>query len=209
MYRLHDNLASGNGYKVRLLLTQLGLPFERIEYDTDGGETRTPEFLARNPNGRIPVLELAPGRFLPESNAILCYLADDTHFLPADRLQRAHVMQWLFFEQYSHEPNIATLRFWITHHIPMTPFREAAIPVKRELGNAALSVMEHHLADREWFTGTAYSIADISLYAYTHVAAEGGFDLAPYPAIRRWLARVAAEPRHILITDASVGHPPA
>ena len=205
MYKLHDNLPSGNAYKVRLLLTQLGIPFERIDYDTDNGETRTPAFLAMNPNGRIPVLELGPGRWLAESNAILCYLADDTHFLPADRLQRAQVMQWLFFEQYSHEPNVATPRFWITHHLPMTPFRQEALPVKRELGVAALGVMEQHLAHREWFVGTAYSIADIALYAYTHVAEEGGFDLGPFPALRQWLARVAAEPRHILITDALIG----
>src|SRR5579871_1937315 len=123
VYRLHDNRPSGNAYKVRLMLTQLGLPFERIEYDTDKGETRTPQFLALNPNGRVPVLELGAGRCLAESNAILCYLADDTHFLPADRLQRGQVMQWLFFEQYSHEPNIATPRYWITHKLEMTPFR--------------------------------------------------------------------------------------
>ena len=200
-YTLHDNRPSGNAYKVRLLLTQLGIPFERIEYDTDLGETRTPEFLAKNPNGRIPVLELGSGRYLAESNAILCFLADDTHFLPADRMQRAQVMQWLFFEQYSHEPNIATPRFWITHQVEMTPFRQAALPVKHELGEAALKVMEQHLTHREWFVGTAYSIADIALYAYTHVAEEGGFDLGPYKAVRRWIERVAAEPRHIRITD--------
>jgi glutathione S-transferase len=206
MYRLHDNMSSGNAYKVRLLLSQLGIPFERIEYDIDRAETRTPEFLAKNPNGRVPMLELSPGRYLPESNAILCYLAEDTHFMPADRLQRAHVMQWLFFEQYNHEPNIATIRYWITHKVEMTEFRKIALPVKRELGIAALGVMEQHLTGREWFVGTAYSIADIALYAYTHVADEGGFDLGPYPAVRHWLTRVAAEPGHVLITDATVGH---
>jgi glutathione S-transferase len=205
MYRLHDNMSSGNAYKVRLLLSQLGIPFERIEYNVDRAETRTPEFLGKNPNGRIPVLELSPGRFLPESNAILCYLAEDTHFMPADRLQRAQVMQWLFFEQYNHEPNVATARFWITHKVEMTEFRLIALPIKRKDGIAALGVMEHHLADREWFAGTAYSIADIALYAYTHVAHEGGFDLGPFPAIRRWLGRVAAEPNHVLITDTTVG----
>jgi glutathione S-transferase len=198
-------MSSGNAYKVRLLLTQLGIPFERIEYDIDRAETRTPEFLAKNPNGRIPVLELSPGRFLPESNAILYYLAEDTHFMPADRLQRAHVMQWLFFEQYSHEPNVATVRFWITHKVEMTEFRKIALPVKRKDGIAALGVMEQHLAGRDWFVGTAYSIADIALYAYTHVAPEGGFDLSPFPAIRAWMARVAAEPNHVLITDDKVG----
>ena len=205
MYRLHDNMSSGNAYKVRLLLSQLGIPFERIEYDVDKAETRTEEFLAINPNGRIPVLEIAPGRCLPESNAILCYLAEDTHFMPADRLQRAHVMQWLFFEQYNHEPNVATVRFWITHKVEMTQFRKIALPVKRKDGVAALTVMEQHLTGRDWFVGTAYSIADIALYAYTHVAPEGGFDLDLFPAIRAWMARVAAEPNHVLITDDKVG----
>ena len=144
MLRLHDNLSSGNGYKVRLLLSQLEIPFERIEYDIDSAETRTPEFLKKNPNGRVPVLELEDGGFLPESNAILCYLADATRFLPADRLERARVLQWLFFEQYSHEPNIATVRFWITHKVEMTPERQAALPGKRAQGHAALAVMERH-----------------------------------------------------------------
>ncbi len=200
MYKLHDNISSGNAYKVRLLLSQLGIPFERIAYDIDRSETRTPGFLAKNPNGRIPLLELAPGRFLAESNAILCYLAEDTHFLPADRFQRAQTMQWLFFEQYNHEPNIATVRYWVTHHVEMTEFRTIAMPVKRKEGIAALGVMEQHLADREWFIGTAYSIADIALYAYTHVAGEGGFDLEPFPATRRWLSRVESEPNYIPIT---------
>jgi glutathione S-transferase len=201
MLRLHDNLTSGNGYKVRLLLGQLGVPFERIEYDVDKRETRTPEFLARNPNGRIPVLELEDGTFLAESDAILWYLAEGTPFLPADRRQRAEVLQWMFFEQYSHEPNIATVRYWITHAIPVTPLMEVSTPAKRALGAAALAVMEGHLATREFFVGDSYSIADIALYAYTHVAGEGGFDLAPYPNVRAWLARVAAQPRHIPITQ--------
>jgi glutathione S-transferase len=205
MYRLHNNMSSGNAYKVRLLLAQLGIPFELVEYDIDRAETRTPDFLAKNPNGRIPLLELSPGRFLAESNAILCYLAEDTQFMPADRLQRAQVMQWLFFEQYNHEPNIATVRFWITHKVEITEFRRIALPVKRHDGVAALGVMEQHLTGRDWFAGTAYSIADIALYAYTHVADEGGFDLEPFPAIRAWMARVAAEPGHVPITDATVG----
>ena len=205
MYRLHNNMSSGNAYKARLLLTQLGIPFELVEYDVDKAETRTAEFLAKNPNGRIPLLELSPGRFLAESNAILCYLAEDTHFMPADRMQRAQAMQWLFFEQYNHEPNVATVRYWITHKVEMTEFRQIALPVKRKDGVAALGVMEHHLTGRDWFAGTAYSIADIALYAYTHVADEGGFDLGPFPAIRAWIDRVAAEPNHVLITDANVG----
>jgi glutathione S-transferase len=201
MLRLHDNHSSGNAYKVRLLLGLLGIPFERIAYDIDRAETRTPEFLAKNPNGRIPLLEIAPGRYLAESNAILFYLAEGTRFIPEDRVARGEMLQWMFFEQYNHEPNIATIRFWITHHVPMTEFRTVALPVKRADGIAALRVMERHLATRDWFAGVAYSIADIALYAYTHVAGEGGFDLAPFPAINRWLARVAAEPGHVRITD--------
>jgi glutathione S-transferase len=188
-----------------LLLSQLDVPFERIDYDIDRHETRTPEFLAKNPNGRIPLLEIGPGQFLAESNAILLYLGEGTPFVPTERLERARMMQWLFFEQYSHEPNIATLRFWITHKIPRTPFMEAAMPVKREQGHAALGVMETHLKGRDWFAGQSYSIADIALYAYTHVAGEGGFDLAPYPQTRRWLERVADRPGHVAITDFAIG----
>jgi|SRR4051794_6230255 len=207
MLRLHDNASSGNAYKIRLLLTQLGRKFERIEYDTDRGATRTPEFLrVKNPNGRVPVLELEDGRCLPESNAILWYLAEGTPFLPgaideAGRWQRAEVLQWMFFEQYSHEPNIATTRHWITHKVEMTPERAAAAPGKRKWGIAALEVMEQHLRARTFFVGESYSIADIALYAYTHVAPEGGFDLAPFPSLRAWLERVAAQPGHIGITD--------
>jgi glutathione S-transferase len=200
MLRLHDYLPSGNGYKVRLLLTQLGRPFERIEYDIDRGETRTSAFLRINPNGRVPVLELEDGRCLAESDAILVYLAEGTPYLPEDRFERALVLQWLFFEQYSHEPNIATLRYWLTHHL-LDGERRAMIESKRRQGYAALAVMERHLAPRRYFVGECYSIADIALYAYTHVAGEGGFDLGPYPAIRRWLDQVASEPRHIPITQ--------
>jgi glutathione S-transferase len=199
MLRLHDNLLSGNGYKVRLMLTLLGTPFERIEYDVDRGETRTPDFLRLNANGRIPVLEFADGRSLAESNAILTYLAEGTRFLPQDRFVRAQVMQWLFFEQYSHEPNIATLRYWITHKL-LDDERRAMVPGKRRWGYAALDVMERHLDGRAYFVGERYSIADIALYAYTHVAEEGEFDLGRYPIVRRWLDRVASEPGHVPIT---------
>ena len=207
MLRLYDNLISGNGYKVRLLLTQLGLPFERVETDIFKGESRTPEFLARNPNGRIPTLRLEDGSYLAESNAILCYLAEDSQFWPAERRARAETLQWLFFEQYSHEPYIAVLRFWA--HLPeLTAQQRAERPGRRERGEEALGVMEQHLEDRGFFVGERYGIADIALYAYTHVAEEGGFDLAPYPAIRAWLARVAAQPNHVAIT-AEVGQAPA
>jgi glutathione S-transferase len=200
MLRLHDNLTSGNGFKVRLLLAQLGLPYQRIEYDIDRRETRTPEFLLKNPNGRIPVLELEDGTFLPESDAILWYLAEGTRFLPDDRRLRAEVLQWMFFEQYTHEPNIATVRYWITHAVPVTPLIELSMPAKRAQGAAALGVMEGHLARRTFFVGERYTIADIALYAYTHVAGEGGFDLAPYENVRAWLARVAAQPGYVPIT---------
>jgi glutathione S-transferase len=200
--RLHDNLASGNGYKARLLLAQLGVPFRRIEYDIDRAETRTPEFLRMNPNGRVPVLELEDGRFLPESNAILFYLAEGTPFLPDDRFGRAQVLSWMFFEQYSHEPNIASPRYWITHNLPMTEERRATLEPKRRLGYAALGVMEAHLKDcGGFFVGDRYTIADIALYAYTHVAHEGGFDLEGFPAVRAWLGRVAAQPGHVPITQ--------
>jgi glutathione S-transferase len=196
--RLYDYLPSGNGYKVRLLLHQLGIPFERVEMDILRGETRTPEFLAKNPNGRIPTLELEDGSHLAESNAILCYLADGTPFLPADRLDRARVLQWMCFEQYSHEPNIATVRFW--YHSELTDERRALLPAKRQLGEAALRVMDEHLRTRRFFVGEGYTVADIALYAYTHVADEGGFDLAPHGPIRGWLERVRAQPGHVPIT---------
>jgi len=199
--RLHDNLTSGNGYKVRLLLSHLGLPFERIEYDIDAGETRTPEFLENvNPNGRVPVLELDDGRLLPESDAILFYLAEDTSYLPEEPFGRAEVLRWMFFEQYSHEPNVATPRFWITHNVEMTEERTVAIETKRKLGYEALEVMEGHLEGRDFFVGGRYSVADLALYAYTHVAGEGGFDLDRFAAVRAWLERVAAQPAHVPIT---------
>jgi glutathione S-transferase len=201
MLRLYDYLPSGNGYKVRLLLAQLGTPYELVTLDITKGETRTPEFLAKNPNGRIPLLETEPGTFLAESNAILFYLSEGTSFLPAERWPRAQVLQWMCFEQYSHEPNIATVRFWL-HYTDLTPERRAAIEQRRPLGYAALDVMERHLATRAFFVDERYTIADVALYAYTHVADEGGFDLGRYPAIRAWLERVRAQPRHVSITDA-------
>ena len=201
MLTLHDNISSGNGYKCRLLLALLNKPYKRIEYDIDRGDTRTPEYLSTiNANGRIPVLQLEDGTCLPESNAIVWYLAEGTEFLPSDKLASAQALSWMCFEQYSHEPNIATVRYWITHKVAMTPERVAALPGKRAQGDAALAVMEGHLKKNLWFAGGRYSIADIALYAYTHVAEEGGFDLKPYPAVRAWLARVAARPGHIPIT---------
>ncbi|HKH09726.1 MAG TPA: glutathione S-transferase family protein [Rubrobacter sp.] len=200
---LHDYLPSGNGYKARLLLAQLGIPFRRIEYDITRGETRTPEFLGGiNPNGRVPVLELDDGESLAESDAILFYLADGTPLLPSGRLDRARVLQWMFFEQYSHEPNIAVARAWVhVFGLEMTGERLLALQTKRKLGHDALGVMEGHLADNGFFVGGRYTVADIALYAYTHVAHEGGFDLAGYPAVLAWIDRVAAQPGHIPIAQ--------
>ena len=200
MLRLYDYLSSGNGYKVRLLLAQLSLACERIEVDIMEGQTRTEEFLRKNPNGRIPLLETGEGALLPESNAILVYLARGTPFLPEERLSLAQVLQWMFFEQYSHEPNIATSRFILQHTAPDDE-RRASLPQKKAAGHAALKVMETHLGEHEFFVGEAYTIADIALYAYTHVAGEGGFDLADYARLRAWLERVRAQPGHIPITQ--------
>jgi len=200
--RLHDYLPSGNGYKVRLLLTQLGIPFLRIEYDITRGETRTPEFLENvNANGRIPVLETKEGTLLPESNAILFFLAQGTPFLPDDRLEKARTLQWMFFEQYTHEPNIAVARAWLhVFDVQMTEERRAALETRQKLGCDALGVMEKHLESNDYFVGGRYSVADISLYAYTHVADEGGFDLDGFPAILAWLERVSSQPGYIPIT---------
>jgi len=199
MLKLYDFLPSGNDYKVRLLLTQLGIPFKRVNIDITKGESRTPEFLAKNPNGRVPLLELEDGRFLPESNAILFYLAEESDFLPSDRFKRAQVLQWLFFEQYSHEPYIATSRYIITILGQAEKYRNL-LDEKREKGYAALRVMEQHLSDRLFFVADCYSIADISLYAYTHVAHEGGFDLSSFAKVQSWLERVQAQPHYIPIT---------
>jgi glutathione S-transferase len=201
MLTLYDMADSGNAYKVRLLLHQLGIPVRRIDHDIDKNETRTPAFLAKNPNGRVPLLELEDGTFLAESNAILCYLADGTPFLPAERLPRAQVLQWLFFEQYSHEPYVATPRY-ILKHLGRQHARAAELPGRIEKGHQALAVMETHLAKRQFFVAERYTVADIALYAYTHVAHEAEIDLKAYPAVRAWLARVAAQPRHIDINVA-------
>jgi glutathione S-transferase len=199
MLRLYDFLPSGNGYKVRLLLHRLGLPFDLVELDIMKGETRTPAFLAKNPNGRIPALELEDGTVLAESGAILFYLADGTELLPESRLERAQVLQWMFFEQYSHEPYIAVARF-IHEFLPEDSPRWGELPRLLKGGHAALGVMEEHLQGRSFFVAGRCTIADIALYAYTHVAHEGGFDLAAYPALRRWLGRVAEQPSHVPIT---------
>jgi glutathione S-transferase len=196
---LYDYLDSGNGYKIRLLLALLDRPYRWVELDIMTGATRMPAFLAKNPNGRIPTLQLEDGTCLAESNAILWYLAEGTRFIPAELLGRAQVLQWMFFEQYSHEPYVATPRF-IKKHLPADSPRRAELAMRLEQGRAALAVMEAHLATRRYFVAERYTIADIALYAYTHVAHEAGFELAPYPHLRAWLARIAAEPGHVLLT---------
>ncbi|MEO1373961.1 MAG: glutathione S-transferase family protein [Cyanobacteria bacterium J06635_10] len=202
--RLYDFLPSGNGYKIRLLLTQIGMPFERIEINILEGETRTPEFLSKNPNGKIPVLEIGGSKYLAESNAILMYLSEGTEFLPYDRYLKAQVLQWLFFEQYSHEPFIATSRYWVSILGKADEYQEA-LQEKREGGYAALEVMENHLTEKTFFVGERYTIADIALFAYTHVADEGGFDLSRFKATGAWIERVKAQPRYIAITEGSRG----
>lgn len=193
---LYNSQPSGNCYKARLLLSQLGIAFDRVEVDTSTKAGRGPMLGDKNPALRVPVLELDDGRHLAESGAILWYLADGTGFVPADAFDRARVLQWMFFEQYDHEPYIAVIR-----HRAMYGdlHRFADSDERRERGHKALGVMERHLADHAYFVGDRYSIADIALYAYTHVADEGGFDLSTYPAIGTWLEQVAAEPGHVTI----------
>jgi glutathione S-transferase len=199
MLTLYDFMGSGNGYKVRLLLAQLGLKYTLVERDILKGETRTPEFLAKNPNGRIPTLQLEDGTHLAESDAILWYLAEGTRFAPETRLERAQTLQWMFFEQYSHEPYIAVARFWKHFFAKLTPQQEQELPSRMEKGYAALGVMERHLASHRFFVGDRYGIADIALYGYTHVAGEGDFNLDNFPQVNAWLARVADEPGHVTI----------
>jgi glutathione S-transferase len=200
-YRLYDYLPSGNGYKVRLVLRQLGLPYELVELDIKHGATRTPEFLAKNPNGRIPLLEIPGQGYLSESHAIISYLAEGSALVPAERLDRARMWQWLCFEQYNLEPNVGTVRFWIgSLHKTPEELGEKLVE-KRRNGEAALAVLEQALAGCDFLVGDRYSLADIALYAYTHVAPEGGFPLEPYPAIRAWCARIAAQPGYVPITS--------
>jgi glutathione S-transferase len=195
---LYDSAVSGNCYKVRQLFAHLGIEYERREIDVIDRSGRLELLGDLNPALRVPTLVFDEGRSMGESDAIMFYFAEGTPYLPDDRWERAQVLQWLFFEQYSHEPNIAVARFWVIAGI--TP-SEADAKAKRRGGIAALEAMERHLEDRTFLVGERYSIADIALYAYTHVAPEAGFDLTAFPAINAWLARVAAEPGHILITD--------
>lgn len=196
MLTLYEFSSSGNCYKLRLAMTQLGIAFRRIEKDITRGETRTADFLAINPNGRIPVLVTPEGKVLPESNAALWYLARESPLMPKDAFQQAQVLQWMFFEQYNHEPNIATSRYWIHVLGEREKYAEALLE-KQQKGHDALGVMEAHLSGRDFFVGSDYSIADIALYAYTHVADQGGFSLDAYPEIRGWLERVERQPVYV------------
>jgi glutathione S-transferase len=202
MYTVYGDVQSGNCYKVRLLLSHLDIAHRWIHIDILAGETRTPEFLTLNPNGKIPVLLLGDGEALTESNAILNLLAAGTDYLPDDALGRARVLQWQFFEQYSHEPYIAVARY-ISRYLGMPPERVEEFDAKQSGGHKALAVMETALAGRDYLAGPRMTIADISLYGYTHVAEEGGFALDRYPAVRRWLDRIAAHSRHVTMSGAS------
>ena len=200
---LHEDPISGNCYKIKLTAALLGLRMECRAYSVLHGETRTPQFLNFiNPNGRIPVLQIGD-RFLPESSAACFYLADGSRLIPDDRFDRADMLRWMFFEQYNHEPNVATLRFWLAFvgEDSLSELQKSLVPGKKIAGDAALKLMDDHLATRNWFVGESITLADIALYAYTHVAHQGGFDLGGYPGIQAWLARVASDPRHVGMLD--------
>ncbi|MDZ4868848.1 MAG: glutathione S-transferase family protein [Alphaproteobacteria bacterium] len=203
MPTLYQDPRSGNCYKVVLTAAHLGLPLKTVDVDVTSGFTRKPDFLSKNPNGRVPTLEFEDGRILPESNAIAWYLAEGSSLIPADRFARAQMLQWMFFEQYSHEPYIAVARFWMKF-VPKEKLREKEhlIPDWHARGNAALAVMEDHLKKNDWFVANQFSLADIALYAYTHCAEDGGFNLKTYPAIGAWLARVASTKNFVKMTPA-------
>ncbi|WP_114952560.1 glutathione S-transferase family protein [Sphingosinicella terrae] len=202
---LHEDPVSGNCYKIRLTAALLGLPLERRSYDIRKGETRTDAFLSEvNANGRIPVLQVGE-RFLPESNAACFYLADGSPLIPQERFARADMLRWMFFEQYNHEPNVATLRFWIAFvgEDSLSEAQRVQFPARRAAGEAALALMDEHLATRPFFVGETITLADIALYAYTHVAEDGGFRLAEYPSVTAWLERVAKVPDFVAMEETS------
>jgi len=199
MLTLYSMRRSGNCYKVRLGLAQLKIPFHLIEIDILKGESRTPDFLAKNPSGHVPLLEVTQGRYLAESGAILWYIAGGSVLAPEDRIDRAEAMQWMFFEQHSVEPNLGAAHFWLTLVKGGRELQTHALEAWIENGYQALSVMEKHLATRDFFAADRYTIADIALYAYTHMANESGFDLTGFPSIRTWLKRVADQPGHVSI----------
>jgi len=198
---LHEYAASGNCYKVRLTAAMVGVHLERREYDIMKGETRTPDFLANvNANGRIPTLQIGD-RFIPESNAASYYIAEGSSLIPTDPFDHADMLRWMFWEQYNHEPNIATLRFWMGSIGPdnLDDLKRLQMPAKRQAGNAALKLMDEHLKGREWFVGAHMSLADICLFAYTHVAGDAEFDLSRYPNVVEWIERVKGQPRYVAL----------
>jgi len=197
MYTLYSMQRSGNSYKVRLALARLGIPYRLVEIDILQGESRTPEFLAKNPSGQVPLLEVAPNRHLAESNAILWYVAGGSTLAPEDRIERAEALQWMFFEQHSLEPNIGAAYFWLALIKGGRDLQSHALEDWTENGYRALSIMEMHLAKHDYFAAGRFTIADIAVYAYTHVAEQCDFNLARFPAIRGWLDRVAAEPGYV------------
>jgi len=202
MYRLYNFPPSGNCYKIRLLLTQLQIPFELISVNLLNKETHFPEFLQKNSSGKVPVLEIEPDVFLTESNSILLYLSEGTDFFPVDRLERNRVLKWLFFEQFSLGVNLSRPRFWITIAKQTEQFT-SLITYHQRLGKAGLAVMEQHLTDHSFFVGEHYTIADIALYSYSHMADEGGFDMSQFPYIKAWCDRVQSQPNHIQIDQIS------
>lgn len=197
--KIYGDSKSGNCYKIQLLCAEMGVDYDWQEVDILAGDTRTPQFLAMNANGKIPLLALPDGRYLPESNAILFYLADGSEFFAGDAYSRAEILQWMFFEQYSHEPNIATARF-IIKYLDNPPDRQASLEEKQAGGHKALEIMEQQLQRHPFVTGDNYNIADIALFAYTHVADEGGFDLVDYAAIRDWIAGIKGRPNYVPMT---------
>jgi glutathione S-transferase len=198
---LYSMQSSGNSYKARMLLARLGRDYHLVEIDRFKGENRTPEYLSKNPEGRLPALELDDGRILAESNAILVYLAEGTQWLPADRFEYAETLRWMFFEQHSHEPAIAEARFWLRFVRGGRELRTHEIDQWMERGYAALALMEQHLSRHDYFVGNRETVADLALFAHTHVAPEGEFDLSGFPSVGRWIARIAGNPGHISIDD--------
>jgi glutathione S-transferase len=199
MYTLYSMQRSGNSYKVRMALAQLGIPYRLVEIDILRGESRTPEFLAKNPSGQVPLLEVAPDRYLAESNAILWYVAGGSTLAPEDRIERAEALQWMFFEQHSLEPNIGAAYFWLALVKGGRELQQHALEDWMEQGYRALRVMENHLKQHRFFAADRYTVADIALYAYTHLAHECDFDLTTFPALGDWLDRMAAQPGHVLM----------
>ena len=197
MHTLFSMQNSGNCYKLRLAMAQLGIPFQIHDVDILKGETRTPEFLAMNPNGKVPALRLESGQLLAESNAILFFLAEGTDLMPDDKFCKAEMLQWMFFEQYSHEPYIAVARFWLKLMKGGRELKAHMLDDWWERGYQALGVMERHLETHDFFAAGRYSIADVALYAYTHVAEDGEFDLSDFKGINAWMKRVRAQPGHV------------